>query len=180
MNLLHVKNNSYDLFSNFLTHSFFSLLEQCYVYEMTFQKQHLQASPELIKAIKSFLFILKTSKNSLDVLDKQIFKYYIPYKYRTKSQILTALYEECPKGSQYLNISKSHLTLTRAKKNYIQTISHLKKNHEYNKIAICNDAFIKLYLCIIYQSFPHFSGLPDIFKAYTAKDFSVQMSHYIS
>ncbi|WP_069998277.1 hypothetical protein [Cellulosilyticum sp. I15G10I2] len=178
MHLLRIKNNSCDLFSNFLTHSFFSLLEQCYLYELSKLEHPLPISNELTKAIKSFLFILKTSKDSMALLEKQIFTYYMPYHYRTKSQILNYMYLHYSEGAHYLSLSKSHLTLPRAKKGYMQVVSRLKKHHEYDKITACNIAFIKLYLAIIYHSFPTASQLPDIFRVYTAEDFSKQLSHY--
>jgi hypothetical protein len=178
MNKLIQKEVNYDLYSNFLTHSFLSLLEQWCLYALSNGTDNELIYTRLSQNIKSFLFIMHTSKHSLILLDRQIFTHYIPYSYKSKSQILKYIYKDQPEGARCLHISKSHLTLRRIKMCYMQTISSFKKHHEYDKIAACNAAFIRLYLCIIYHHFPNLSELPSLFKANNAKDFYEQVEEY--
>lgn len=170
--------NSCDLFSNFLTHSYFLLLEHYDFYCQQGDTSEILSYPPFIQSIKSFMFILQTSKNTISSLDEQIFKHYLPYTYMTKPQILRYMYEKYPEGSCALHLSKSHLTLKRAKKAYLKAISIYKKQHNYSQITACNIAFIKLYLCIIYHHFPDVSELPDLLKTNDATSFCLQISSY--
>lgn len=167
-----------DLYANFLTHSYLSLLEQRCLYALNSVQDSTLIYSRLNRAIKSFLFIMHTSNHSHPLLEQQIFAHYIPYHYMSKSQILKYIYKEYSEGAHYLHISKSCLTLTRIKKCYVQAVSAFKKQHEYDKINICNVAFIKLYLCIIYHHFPTFKELPILFCAGNVKDFYAQVECY--
>jgi hypothetical protein len=170
--------NSCDLFSNFLTHSYFLLLEHYNSYHPPGDDEAILLYTPFVQSIKSFIFILQTSKNTINSLDEQIFKHYLPYTHMSKSQILKYMYKEYPEGCCALRLSKSHLTLKRARKCYLKAVAVYKKQHNYTQIAACNIAFIKLYFCIIYHHFPDFSELPELLKASDATSFCLQIYSY--
>ncbi len=174
MVIITIQENYYDLLSNVITHSYFSLLENYCRFETAGTKNSLTLTAPLYQAAKSFLFIAQNFDHALDLLEHQVFRHYLPYQYLSKNKILSTLHTHHPEAAKYFRLSKSHLSLGKAKRCYIQTVSHFKKDYAYSKIAVCNAAFIHLYLYIIYHQFKD-NNIPELFKAYTASSFINQV-----
>lgn len=137
-----------DLLANFLTHSYFNLLEQHFSYiKHPKDTRNIQS---LLKATQSFLFIFNQNPHSLALLDNYIFTYYKSYTELTSSRLI-----------------KPH-SLLRVRKNYSKALLKASSNQDAYH---CNESFIHLYYTTIFSYFSSESDLPSLYTVSRADTF---------
>lgn len=162
---------TYNIYSNFLTHSYFNVLEKWSFYEQRGCKIHSTSYNELIKSIQSFIFILESSRHSSSYLQAYIFDYLPTIPYTNRSVLFNDLARSYPEALSVFHLPKTKLNLKLLKKCYLHTFNKLSKNARTDLIQDCNIILINLYYFILYIPFKKQKNSPAFFLAPTAEDF---------
>lgn len=167
-----------DLRSNFLTHSYFTVLEQWAFY----CKNKLIAPPSrsLIQSLQSFIFITQNNTSHVQKLSNLLFTNYTPFKPISINQIYKLEQMHSPNGARYFIGCKYKLSFPILYKNYSKQFLKLKKNHHYEEISILNQSFIHLHRNLIYAYFKREADLPLLFKISNTEDFITEVKNILS
>ncbi len=169
---VHSKTQStYNIYSNFLTHSYLNVLEKWSLYEHHGCSVNTPSYAELIKSIQDFIFILQTSRHSPSYLQAYIFNYLPTMLYTNKSNLFNDLAHSYPEAFSVFHLPKTKLNLKLLKKHYLHTLNKLSKSNQINLINDCNIILINIYHFILYSSFKKEKSIPAFFLASTAEDF---------
>lgn len=151
-----------DLRSNFLTHSYLTVLEKWALYSKKVPAH--EPSRSLLQTLQSFLFIYQNNTSNVQKLNTLLFSEYIPYEHLTPSQIYKAEFLRTPEGAKYFSHCKYKLSFPILYKNYSKQFLKLKKAHCYEEIKMLNTSFIHLHRHLVYSYFPEEGHLPHLFK----------------
>lgn len=167
-----------DLRSNFLTHSYFTLLEQWALY-----CKHTPLAPpsrSLIQSLQSFLFITQNNTAHVQKLSNLLFNNYTPYMSLSLNQIYKLEQTHSAAGARYFIGCKYKISFPILYKNYSKQFLKLKKNHHFEEIHTLNTSFIHLHRNLIYTYFAQEDQLPELFKISTAEDFIKEVKCILS
>lgn len=160
----------FDLLSNFLTHTYLDTLEQLCQYGEYDLQQSIPPS-QLIKSLKSFLFIFQNNTHTITTLQQQVFDYFQPYSYKTKLNIIREENLANPEGTHIFYSSKRSLNIHNIRKVYSKNILLLKKNPNYTTWQNYNIAFLHIHRNLVYHRFKEEASIPKLLFASTADDF---------
>lgn len=166
-----------DLRSNFLTHSYFNVLEKWAIYS---KKASIhEPSRSLLQTLQSFLFICQNNTSKAYKLNTLLFNEYTPYIKLSSSQIYKAELARYPEGAKYFSACKYKLSFPTLYKNYSKQFIKLKKSHQYEAIKALNISFIHLHRNLVYSYFDEEAHVPHLFKISNSEDFikEVHMLH---
>lgn len=158
------------LLSNFLTHSYFDLLEQL-CQTPTLINSEAPYSKDFMKSLKSFIFIFQNNSRNTKILQESVFKYYQPYKETSLHEISKLLLSEEYRPYAFFSPQKRNLTFENIRKTYHKTIRNTTNTPDYTLWNECNISFIKLHRQLVYCQFSSITTLPLMLQAPTAKDF---------
>lgn len=169
----------FDLLSNFLTHTYLDTLEQLCQHDHYHIDESMPPN-QLIKSIKSFLFIFQNNTRNLVTLQQQVFDYFEPYAYKTKANILIEEARTNPEGTHIFCTSKRPLTINNLRKIYSKNILSQKKHPDYLLWKNYNIAFLHLHRNLVYHRFTEDASIPKLLRASTANDFiTCVWEHYL-
>lgn len=141
-------HRSCDLMANFLTHSYFNLLEK-YLYYI----QHptdTSARQSILQATQSFLFMFTNNPHGHATLKKCIFDYYKPY------------------DELIANKTLRFQRLSRIRKTYSRTLLKLQTDDSY---LSANTYLIHNYYYTLFSYFKKSGDIPSLLKASTVESF---------
>lgn len=158
-----------DLRSNFLTHSYFTVLEKWALYVKNTPTH--EPSRSLLQTLQSFLFIYQNNTSNVLKLNALLFNEYTPYIKLPSSQIYKTELLRYPEGAKYFSSCKYKLSFPILYKNYSKQFLKLKKNHQYEGIKALNISFIHLHRNLVYSYFDEEVHVPQLFKVSNSEDF---------
>lgn len=154
------KTLPYDLLSNFLTHSYFDLLEKFYIYYK--HSSDTTHAKRLLQSLQSFLFIFQNNPKHLDTLQHQIFDYY-PHQL-TKDTVFPI---------------KNKTSFRKIRIAYNQSILQLPLSPQ--ELTLHNTKLIHNYYALIFSNFTKHPTIPKLFTAASADVFILEMwKYYVS
>lgn len=172
----------FDLLSNFLTHTYLDTLEQL-CHHCDYPIDESTPPSKVIKSLKSFLFIFQNNTHNLTSLQQQVFDYFEPYTYKTKTDILTEETLTNPQGAYIFCTSKRSLNINTLRKIYSKNILSLRKHPDYTIWQNYNIAFLHIHRNLVYHRFKEEASIPKLLCASTANDFITcvweQYLHYL-
>ncbi|MGL6174119.1 MAG: hypothetical protein ACRC1P_05870 [Cellulosilyticaceae bacterium] len=160
----------FDLLSNFLTHTYLDTLEQL-CHHCDYPIDESIPPSQLIKSLKSFLFIFQNNTRNLTTLQQQVFNYFEPYTYRNKADILIEETLTNPQGAHIFCASKRSLHIHTLRKIYSKNILSLRKHPDYTLWQNYNIAFLHIHRNLVYHRFEEEASIPKLLCASTANDF---------
>ena len=167
-----------DLRSNFLTHSYFTLLEQWALYCKDTPLD--PPSRSLIQSLQSFLFITQNNTAHVQKLSQLLFNNYTPYTPLSLNQIYKLEQVRSAAGAHYFIGCKYKISFPILYKNYSKQFLKLKKNHHLEEIPTLNTSFIYLHRNLIYYYFDEEYNLPHLFKISNAEYFIKEVKLILS